>query len=137
MAKKNKLGDLVSDFISKYCKMTESGRVKTSDLYISFQDFYVKHVSYSGLPSAITFSREILKRFEREKTCAGYRYIGLMFKEFSPCPFCGNIELIVLDEDIPQHIRKHAFIVICGDCGTRGPWGYTEKQAIELWNARK
>lgn len=59
-------------------------------------------------------------------------------KKLSPCPFCGqNDELPVWDEDLPQHIRKHAFIVICGNCGMRGPWGYTEKEAKQLWNERK
>lgn len=136
MSKKVKIEDIVEDFISLCCIKEPDAKVKASDFYNAFQDWYVKHISCCHLPSAAIFSRILNVKFKKEKTCGGIRHIGLKLK-YKPCPFCGNIELIVFDEDIPEHIKKHAFIVICGDCGTRGPWGNTEIESIERWNKRK
>lgn len=53
------------------------------------------------------------------------------------CPFCGNTELISDLEEVPQNIRESVWIIICGECGTRGPWGNDEKEAEKLWNIRR
>ena len=81
MSKINKQEDLVRDFISEYCEVTESARVNVVDLYNSFQDWFVTYVSCCRLPSAAIFSRTVNKKFEKEKTCGGRRWIGLKIKE--------------------------------------------------------
>ena len=57
-------------------------------------------------------------------------------QNLAKCPFCGNRQLIVSDDDCGANVREHVDIVVCGDCGTRGPWGDTEADAIERWNRR-
>lgn len=52
------------------------------------------------------------------------------------CPFCGNRQLISSEDDCGDNVRDLAHIIVCGDCGTRGPWGDTEADAIERWNRR-
>lgn len=49
-----------------------------------------------------------------------------------PCPFCGSEDCEVTDVD---EILKTNW-VICNQCGTFGPDGSTEAEAIEKWNQR-
>lgn len=47
------------------------------------------------------------------------------------CPFCGNTDLeVVTCSDWTTHY------VSCSDCGTEGPSGKTESEAIEKWDKR-
>lgn len=51
------------------------------------------------------------------------------------CPFCGGVELIISDEDDPRYAAEGPIHMgVCGNCGTRGPWGKTESEAERLWN---
>jgi len=52
------------------------------------------------------------------------------------CPFCGSRTLAESNTDCMDNVQEYAHIIVCGDCGTRGPWGKTEADAIELWNRR-
>ena len=72
--------DLVKNFISECCEVTESARVNVVDLYNTFRDWHVT-VSSCRLPSALIFSKTMNKKFEKEKTCGGRRWIGLKLKE--------------------------------------------------------
>jgi len=45
--------------------------------------------------------------------------------ELKPCPFCGSSGAAVVGS-----------FVRCGNCGAVGPYGYTDLEAIERWNAR-
>lgn len=59
--------------------------------------------------------------------------------QIAPCPFVknpvanGNEVCILTHEDLGW---RQIFIVCCGDCGARGPWGKTESEALELWNTK-
>lgn len=51
------------------------------------------------------------------------------------CPFCGGAELILSHEDDPRFAAEGPIHMgVCGNCGTRGPWGKTESEAQKLWN---
>lgn len=45
--------------------------------------------------------------------------------ELKPCPFCGSPGVAVVGS-----------FVRCGSCGAVGPYGYTDLEAIDRWNAR-
>lgn len=59
--------------------------------------------------------------------------------EIAPCLLCAPLPqdreaaLILSDEQLNS--GKVAHFVCCGNCGTRGPWGDSESQALVLWNA--
>ncbi len=42
-----------------------------------------------------------------------------------PCPFCGSPGVAVVGS-----------FVRCGTCGAAGPFGNSEAEAVERWNAR-
>lgn len=56
------------------------------------------------------------------------------FDALAKCPFCKNTELILSDTDCGDNVQEFAHIVVCGDCGARGPWGKTEEEAKSLWD---
>lgn len=73
---------------------------------------------------------------------------GVYDHVFAPCPFC---ELLPAPRKSPdrcllltEHDRGEVFgmrrrwvkYVCCGDCGTCGPWGFTESEGLRLWNDR-
>jgi len=62
--------------------------------------------------------------------------IEASMRNLAKCPFCGNRQLIVSEHDCGDNVREHADIVVCGDCGARGPWGDNETDAMDLWNRR-
>ncbi len=45
--------------------------------------------------------------------------------EIKPCPFCGSLGVALVGS-----------FVRCGSCGAAGPYGYTDAEAVERWNAR-
>lgn len=47
------------------------------------------------------------------------------------CPFCGSDNLHILSIDDTDNP-----IVRCNNCGSEGPTGDNEKDAVELWNGR-
>jgi len=67
-----------------------------------------------------------------------------MTDELKPCPFCNEID----NSDIELYGRSrlrvysswvvdgHIYFVKCEACGARGPYFFTEKEAIAAWNAR-
>lgn len=73
--------DIINDFIFECCEVAEEARIQTKDLYNAFTDWYVTNISCCRLPNFSSFSREIIKEYEKENTCAGWRYIGLKLKE--------------------------------------------------------
>ena len=54
-----------------------------------------------------------------------------------PCPHCKTDEvLIVSDVELSGHNPEQwPEAVHCGNCGARGPWGRSEEDAVEKWNA--
>ena len=53
--------------------------------------------------------------------------------ELKKCPFCGG------EADIESDISDYGemrFYVYCKKCIAEGGWGFSEKEAIELWNKR-
>ena len=64
---------------------------------------------------------------------------GLWHADVARCPFCapreGMIEPCVTSEEVWNGPHTIHFIV-CGGCGTRGPWASTESEAIARWEAR-
>jgi hypothetical protein len=48
----------------------------------------------------------------------------------SPCPFCGCIDLLCIDDD-------GAFRVECGSCKSSGPEAGAMDDAIERWGSRE
>lgn len=64
---------------------------------------------------------------------------GIWDLDIAPCLLCAPISpdrepaLMVTEEAL--HWGKHIHFVCCGNCGTRGPWGDSESQALALWNA--
>lgn len=74
----------------------------------------------------------VLLYFGFDQTAAGYENPPLR-----RCPFCRGWETLVWYED--RAFFGHAGIahrVVCGNCGTTGPLGHTETQAVERWNGR-
>lgn len=52
-----------------------------------------------------------------------------------PCPFCGRTNDLKVE---PVHVRKFpGHSVACGFCGCRGPDGYTEDEAVTLWETKR
>lgn len=61
-----------------------------------------------------------------------------------PCPFCGRVDKLIIDETIPHHIHPIKQFRICcnaeGDntgCGASCGYQMTKEKAIEVWNNRK
>ena len=53
----------------------------------------------------------------------------------SCCHFCDSDELVVSDvERDGCDPEEWPSAVMCGSCGTSGPWGTTEYRAVEAWN---
>jgi Lar family restriction alleviation protein len=50
--------------------------------------------------------------------------------ELRRCPFCGVENPHLEETDV------HSWAVVCGSCGTIGPVGSDEVQAIDRWNWR-
>lgn len=59
----------------------------------------------------------------------------LSIPELKPCPFCGNLELELLEGDA----TGFGHWVNCSKekCNTAGPMKLSDKEAIEAWNTRK
>ena len=63
-------------------------------------------------------------------------------KELTPCPFCGNEKLVILDEGCSSEIYENIpnYAVCCdfyrGGCGATSRYHRTEEEAIEAWNRR-
>jgi len=47
------------------------------------------------------------------------------------CPFCGGLALRV------ENPAEFVFRIVCRNCVSAGPFGYTENLASEKWNARQ
>jgi hypothetical protein len=64
---------------------------------------------------------------------------GLWHAEIRACPFCvpheRTIEPCLSHEEIWNGTRLIHYVV-CGGCGTCGPWANSESEAIALWGAR-
>lgn len=64
---------------------------------------------------------------------------GIWEHDIAPCLLCAPLAagrdpaLILTDETL--HWGRLIHVVACGNCGTRGPWGDSESQALALWNA--
>src|SRR5258707_12826295 len=60
-----------------------------------------------------------------------------MSDKFHPCPFCHDphtdksLHVITVT---PTPDTKSDFAVTCDKCDCLGPWAFTRKIAIELWN---
>ena len=63
-------------------------------------------------------------------------------KELTPCPFCGNEKLFILDEGYNSGAYENIpnYAVCCdfyrGGCGATSGYRRTEEEAIEAWNRR-
>ena len=53
------------------------------------------------------------------------------------CPFCGSHELIFSETDCGENVQEYAIIVVCGNCGTCGPWAKNYEESASLWNRRR
>ena len=52
-------------------------------------------------------------------------------RDIKPCPFCPEaIDLRALE------FHRTDWHVFCCTCGTRGPTGLTQQEAIQFWNKR-
>lgn len=54
-----------------------------------------------------------------------------MTKPLKPCPFCGEVHRLYLDDSM------FGYYVGCENCETRGPKTENSKSAIKKWNTRK
>lgn len=52
-------------------------------------------------------------------------------QKLKPCPFCGNTDIGINRK--PYSMLHYSF---CDECGTTGPLGLGEKDAIKKWNTR-
>jgi Lar family restriction alleviation protein len=62
--------------------------------------------------------------------------------ELRPCPFCGagKLQKVLENEDTVlslSHNSTYQVICMAGNCGSVGPWRWTEAQAIAAWNRRE
>lgn len=63
-------------------------------------------------------------------------------KKLTPCPFCGNEKLFILDEGDNSGAYENIpnYAVCCdfyrGGCGATSGYRRTEEEAIEAWNRR-
>lgn len=53
--------------------------------------------------------------------------------QYLPCPFCGGLEVEIIEELLPD--RSYGLAVYC-ECGAQGAVAEEENQAIALWNTR-
>lgn len=51
-----------------------------------------------------------------------------MIQQLKPCPFCGGKNISLLAASVSW--------LYCNDCNGMGPSGFSESQAIKLWNTR-
>lgn len=62
--------------------------------------------------------------------------------ELKNCPFCGNKNIILDDDNDPAVyvLQSELHIVVCdfnqGGCGASTGWEATKEQAIKAWNQR-
>jgi Lar family restriction alleviation protein len=56
-----------------------------------------------------------------------------MVSELKPCPFCGSLNVHVLEE---YHFANVFKPVVCRTCGCRTESVRDEQKAIEAWNRR-
>lgn len=54
-------------------------------------------------------------------------YIGLD----APCPFCAGTRGV-----LDRHTETGKWSVICISCAAMGPWGRSQRSAIDQWNRR-
>lgn len=70
------------------------------------------------------------------------RMVGERMKELRRCPFCGNENLVVLEESTDSEIYENIinYAVCCdfhrGGCGATSGYRISEEEAIEAWNKR-
>ena len=63
-------------------------------------------------------------------------------KKLTPCPFCGNEKLVILEESTDSEIYENIinYAVCCdfhrGGCGATSGYRISEEEAIEAWNKR-
>lgn len=63
-------------------------------------------------------------------------------KNLTPCPFCGNKKIFILEEGDNSGIYENIpnYAVCCdfhrGGCGATSGYRRTEEEAIEAWNRR-
>jgi Lar family restriction alleviation protein len=53
---------------------------------------------------------------------------------FLPCPFCGSMQIDIMEGDDEE--GETAYWVICQECNAGGPEGETVKEAQRVWNGR-
>jgi Lar family restriction alleviation protein len=62
----------------------------------------------------------------------------LAHHDFAECPFCSeeanSIPTLILGDELIHGGTRRIHFVVCGNCGTRGPWGRTESDALNRWN---
>ena len=57
-------------------------------------------------------------------------------KELKPCPFCGEVEkLIIFPTEGERDMFTHTW-VLCQNCEAEGPCKKRESEGIEAWNRR-
>lgn len=54
-----------------------------------------------------------------------------------PCPFCGGIENDIIEEASSSDNAYCGYgLAVYGECGAQGGVGFTDSEAIALWNTR-
>ena len=53
-----------------------------------------------------------------------------------PCPFCGRRQLGIFPGPL-SYYRRTTYRVGCTQCAAKGPFGLSEKHAIQRWNGEK
>lgn len=73
--------DPVDDFISKCCEIDKNKKVKASDLYNAFVDYYHAYVGQRE-PGGIYFGMRMSLRFQKQKTGKVIMYSGVKLKKY-------------------------------------------------------
>lgn len=58
-----------------------------------------------------------------------------MSAELKLCPFCGSNDVELWDNDADV-VWKHAYQVMCRECGVRTLFFKTQDEAVKSWNRR-
>lgn len=64
-------------------------------------------------------------------------YAAPLKQGFSPCPFCGNVEVSLDEPDADEHGTKAVlYAARCTYCNARTEWRTTSDKAEQSWNMR-
>lgn len=64
---------------------------------------------------------------------------GLWHADMRACPFCKPREVMIepcLSHEEIWNGTRLVHLVVCGGCGTCGPWADSESEAMARWEAR-